>query len=46
LYVNVKALLLFSSFFLLTWGRESQQISKQELIFLTPEWKSERFVSG
>lgn len=36
-------LLLISSFFSQV---KAQQISKEELIFLTPEWKGERFADG
>ncbi len=36
-------LLLLASFFL---HANAQQISKEELIFLTPEWKGERFPDG
>jgi regulator of RNase E activity RraA len=32
--------------FLLTFNTNAQQISKEELLFLTPEWKGERFPDG
>ena len=33
-------------FLLFSVGVVSQQISKEELIFLTPEWKGDRFEDG
>lgn len=45
--MNVKLLftLSFISFFAIS-NLSAQQISKEELIFLTPEWKGERFTDG
>ena len=37
---------LFILLFLCSIGLKAQQISKEELIFLTPEWKGERFTDG
>lgn len=37
---------LFILLFLCSLGLKAQQISKEELIFLTPEWKGERFADG
>lgn len=37
---------LVSSFLLLTLSLQAQQISKDELIYLTREWKGERFEDG
>ena len=37
---------LFLFFFLWTFYGLAQQISKEELLFLTPEWKGERFPDG
>ncbi len=37
---------LISSFLLLTLSVQAQQISKDELIYLTREWKGERFEDG
>jgi len=37
---------LLFTFFLNAFISEAQQISKEELIFLTPEWKGERFPDG
>lgn len=45
----MKLLKLFSIilvFFLQSSHSQAQQISKDELIFLTPEWKGERFADG
>lgn len=41
----IKNLILYLSVFL-AFSVYSQQISKKELIFLTPEWKGERFEDG
>lgn len=41
-----KSYLLFFSFSLLFLNSNAQQISKEELIFLTPEWKGERYSDG
>ena len=41
-----KFLLLFLLITALGQQSKSQQISKEELIFLTPEWKGERFADG
>ena len=41
-----KISLLITSILLLTGALNAQQISKEELIFLTPEWKGERFPDG
>lgn len=42
--INYMALLIVISFF--CQQLYSQQISKEQLIFLTPEWKGERFADG
>jgi hypothetical protein len=39
-------ILLFLSVFLTVFSAKSQQISKEDLLFLTPEWKGERFPDG
>lgn len=41
-----KISLLITFIFLLTAVINAQQISREELIFLTPEWKGERFPDG
>ena len=41
-----KAILLLLIYFAFYQPLKSQQISKEELIFLTPEWKGERFADG
>src|SRR5690606_605849 len=41
-----KVSLLITFIFLLTGVINAQQISREELIFLTPEWKGERFPDG
>lgn len=41
-----KAVLLLLLWFAFYQPLKSQQISKEELIFLTPEWKGERFADG
>lgn len=38
--------LIFSMIFLYAARTQAQQISKEELLFLTPEWKGERFPDG
>lgn len=43
-YKKICLLIFFSGFFY--QQTKSQQISKEELIFLTPEWKGERFADG
>ena len=40
------ALLLFIFFLGLSTTSQAQQISREELLFLTPEWKGERFPDG
>jgi regulator of RNase E activity RraA len=43
----MKRLLIFFTVILLSYANVvAQQISKEELIFLTPEWKGERFPDG
>lgn len=42
----IKISLLITFTFLLTGVINAQQISREELIFLTPEWKGERFPDG
>jgi len=44
-YSAIILMLLFSCMLPLS-GRAQQQMSKEELIFLTPEWKGERFPDG
>lgn len=45
--MSSKPLLLFVFFFfMLAVICNAQQISKEELLFLTPEWKGERFPDG
>src|SRR5690349_16833357 len=44
--VNVAMLLVFLSSMLLNSSLFAQTISKEELIFLTSEWKGERFADG
>jgi regulator of RNase E activity RraA len=44
--MNRKVLLLLMVTSLMTSHNYAQQISKEELIFLTPEWKGERFPDG
>lgn len=44
--LRLKFLLLITGFFTFSQRAISQQISKEELIFLTPEWKGERFADG
>jgi regulator of RNase E activity RraA len=41
-----KYILILLSFFLAHSGIEAQQISKEEMLFLTQEWKGERFEDG
>ena len=41
--IKLLSLLLFG---LLSFASKAQQISKDELLFLTPEWKGERFPDG
>ena len=41
-----KTLSLLIALFLISYSVKSQQISKEQLIFLTPEWKGERFADG
>ena len=43
--MKLKLLPLFL-FGLLSFASKAQQISKDELLFLTPEWKGERFLDG
>ncbi|QMU27476.1 RraA family protein [Adhaeribacter radiodurans] len=43
---KVFTLLLLASFFIPVSLTQAQQISKEELVFLTPEWKGERFPDG
>ena len=43
---RVKQLFLFFVFFSAQLSAQSVQISKEELIALTPEWKGERFADG
>jgi len=43
---DFKYLLLISLMIMFYQPIKSQQISKEELIFLTPEWKGERFADG
>jgi hypothetical protein len=43
---NQKLLVCIVFFFTLAAACRGQQISKEELIFLTPEWKGERFKDG
>lgn len=43
---NLKQLLFTAFMLLVCAGLKAQQISKEELIFLTPEWKGERFADG
>lgn len=43
--LRTRSILLFVLFILAAQVR-AQQISKEELIFLTPEWKGERFEDG
>ena len=43
---NVKFLLLSALFLVRCVLLQGQQIAKEELIFLTPEWKGERFADG
>src|SRR5690606_33974497 len=43
----MKRTLIFSALILLSgFAATAQQISREELIFLTPEWKGERFPDG
>jgi len=45
--MNTRRLLLLIVLILLAASNiKAQQISKEELIFLTPEWKGERFADG
>ncbi|MEQ9378166.1 MAG: RraA family protein [Imperialibacter sp.] len=44
--INFKRQLLVLLSFLVTVAAAAQQISKEDLIFLTPEWKGERFEDG
>ena len=46
LMTTAKYLVVVSVFLLFCPELRSQQISKEELIFLTPEWKGERFPDG
>jgi regulator of RNase E activity RraA len=39
-------ILLFFSVFFTAFQAKSQQISKEDLLFLTPEWKGERYPDG
>ncbi len=41
-----KFLLLFFLLFVTVLTSKAQQISKEDLLFLTPEWKGERFADG
>ncbi len=41
-----KTFSLLIALFLISYSVKSQQISKEQLIFLTPEWKGERFADG
>src|SRR5688572_1257249 len=41
-----KCLVIIFITFLVCYQVKGQQISKEELIFLTPEWKGERFADG
>lgn len=43
---RLKFLLIIFLAFALIPAAQSQQITKEELIFLTPEWKGERFADG
>ncbi len=43
---KMKTLLSICAFVLCTGTAMAQQISKEQLIFLTPEWKGERFADG
>jgi len=43
---KIFGLVLVSVVFLATENLLAQQISKEELILLTPEWKGERFSDG
>ena len=43
---RLKTILLLFLFFASYQQANSQQISKEDLIFLTPEWKGERFGDG
>lgn len=44
--IHLKPLLLFAFSLALFQQVKTQQISKEELLFLTPEWKGERFADG
>ena len=45
--MNPSKIILLSIFlFLVSYSLKSQQISQEQLIFLTPEWKGERFADG
>ena len=45
-WMTIKAFCVITFFLLLTIQSEGQQISKEEMLFLTPEWKGERFEDG
>ncbi|EMS34368.1 5-carboxymethyl-2-hydroxymuconate delta-isomerase [Mariniradius saccharolyticus AK6] len=44
--MNTKAFILFFNLVLITGWLSAQTISKEEMIFLTSEWKGERFPDG
>ena len=44
--LNLRPLLVLVMLFACCLGVDAQQISKEELLFLTPEWKGERFPDG
>ena len=44
--LKLNPLLVLVMLFLCCLGVHAQQISKEELLFLTPEWKGERFPDG
>ena len=43
---KIKYALIFITIMTFCFQANSQQISKADLIFLTPEWKGERFADG
>ena len=45
-WIRRKALFALSFFLIVIIHSEGQQISKEEMLFLTPQWKGERFEDG
>ncbi|WP_339925285.1 RraA family protein [uncultured Cyclobacterium sp.] len=45
-WITIKAFCAISFFLLVIIQTEGQQISKEEMLFLTPEWNGERFDDG